>query len=233
MLVLALLPTLARADAAGDREREARAHWERGNTHYNLAEWAQAITAYKASYRLSRDPRMLYNIAQAHRLASDCQQARAFYKSFLRNDPDSELRPDVEGRIAEMEACLAARPQAPPPGRPGKGLKIAGAVTSAGGVALVAAGVVFGLRARRTYGEIEDRCTSATPCDTDWVSSRTADADGAKRWSIIMYAAGGAAVLGGGILYYVGARRQAAARREVAAVPLPGGGLVVTLAGSF
>jgi tetratricopeptide (TPR) repeat protein len=94
----------AAADTA--QERKAKELYEQGNTHYDLAEYDQAIDLFKQAYALSRRPTLLYNIAQAYRLKGDCEQALQVYKNYLRVDPSSQLRAKVESRIAEMETCV-------------------------------------------------------------------------------------------------------------------------------
>ncbi len=89
-----------------EKERKAKDLYEQGNTHYDLAEYDQAIDLFKQAYALSHRPTLLYNIAQAYRLKGDCEQALQVYKNFLRVDPGSQFRAKVESRIAEMETCV-------------------------------------------------------------------------------------------------------------------------------
>jgi tetratricopeptide (TPR) repeat protein len=79
-----------------------------GAQHFNLAEYDEAIVAYKEAYRLDPEPLFLYDIAQAYRQKPDCTKARTFYKSYLRNAPDATNRDKVDKRIAEMEECIRA-----------------------------------------------------------------------------------------------------------------------------
>ena len=89
-----------------ERDRKAKDLYEQGNTHYDLAEYDQAIELFKQAYALSHRPTLLYNIAQAYRLKNDCEQALQVYKNYLRVDPNSPFRAKVETRIAEMETCV-------------------------------------------------------------------------------------------------------------------------------
>src|SRR5688572_23436108 len=68
-------------------EREARELYERGVKLYDIADYDAAIEDFKASYKISSAPLLLYNVAQAYRLKGDCRQALQFYKNYLRNDP--------------------------------------------------------------------------------------------------------------------------------------------------
>lgn len=106
----------------GEREQqEARAHYDRGIAHYNLGEFDAAIDEFKQAYALSRAPRLLFNLAQAERLAKRYDQALYSYQTYLRLAPTAENRADVEQWIAEMKARLAERkpvPVAPAPAEP-------------------------------------------------------------------------------------------------------------------
>jgi tetratricopeptide (TPR) repeat protein len=90
-----------------DPKAEAKARYEKGQTHYNLGEFDQAIVEFKAAYNLSSAPGLLFNIAQSYRLKKDYEQASYFYKTYLRLKPDAKNRADVEARIAEMEKLVA------------------------------------------------------------------------------------------------------------------------------
>jgi len=94
-----------------DKER-ARALYAEGLRHYNVAEYDQAIEAFKGAYLVSGDPRLLFNVAQAYRLKGDCEQALRFYKNFQRENPDAQSAAEVEGAIRKCESA----PVAPGPG---------------------------------------------------------------------------------------------------------------------
>src|SRR5688572_10508150 len=104
----------APAPADAEEDRKAKELDEQGNTHYDLAEYDQAIDLSKQAYALSRRPTLLYNIAQAYRLKGDCEQALQVYKAYLRVDPSSQIRAKVESRIVEMDACAKDPGRKPP-----------------------------------------------------------------------------------------------------------------------
>jgi hypothetical protein len=124
--VVLFLPAgvLAQAKASGSavqtkEKTEAQAQYDRGTVHFNLDEWPLAIEDFKAAYRLFPDATFLYNIAQCHRKMGNAPEALSFYKKYLRERPDAPNRPEVEKRIDELEAALAAQAksrEAPPPG---------------------------------------------------------------------------------------------------------------------
>jgi tetratricopeptide (TPR) repeat protein len=124
---LAIGARAAHAQAAGDaaapapappadseKDRKAKELYEQGNTHYDLAEYDQAIDLFKQAYALSRRPTLLYNIAQAYRLKGDCEQALQVYKNYLRVDTNTQIRAKVESRIEEMAACAKDPSRKPP-----------------------------------------------------------------------------------------------------------------------
>ena len=135
MVVVAVLAAGVSAPAE-DKEAARRAYSE-GSRSYNLAQYADALEAFKRAYWNYDEPSFLYNIAQCHRALKHKNEAIEFYRSYLRNAPNAPNRAEVERIIAELEAAvqkdkavadappegtLAAppgtRPSAPPPSAP-------------------------------------------------------------------------------------------------------------------
>jgi hypothetical protein len=114
----------AAAEPSASSEAQARKHYQEGVSAYNGGEFDRAVKEYKAAYALKRDPALLYNIAQAYRLAKDLDQALFFYRSYLRSQPQAVNRAEVEERIIRLEEELAkvkekggaTPPVAPPSG---------------------------------------------------------------------------------------------------------------------
>lgn len=94
--------TVARAD---DRA-VAREHFEKGTKAFNLGAYDEAIEEYSAAYRAVDDPALLYNIAQAHRLAGHASEALRFYKMYLVRAPQATNGAEVEAKIAELEKLV-------------------------------------------------------------------------------------------------------------------------------
>ena len=92
---------LAHADAAHDAQ--AKAAYEAGTTAFNLGEWSRAVDEYKKAYTLKPEPVLLYDIAQAYRLANDLPNALFFYRSYLHNEPNPPNRPEIVDRIRKLE----------------------------------------------------------------------------------------------------------------------------------
>ena len=121
IICLCLLPRLALADAA-----QARVHFERGRTFFEVDEYRKAIAEFKAAHIEKPDPAFLYNIAECHRRLGEAGDALVYYRRFLSTSaPADKTRPIVEQRIAELKT-VADDPKppaadAPPAGAPRPG----------------------------------------------------------------------------------------------------------------
>jgi len=104
-------PALVRFVTEAPVER-AKALFARGNEHYNLGEFDQALELYRRAYRVMPLPAFLFNIAQCHRKLGQHADAVTMYQSYLVGVPDAQNKALVESLIAESKAELAARDQA-------------------------------------------------------------------------------------------------------------------------
>src|SRR5687767_12437985 len=111
VLVLAVVAFLAdggaaRAQATGaaaSKGARAAGHVDRGRKLYDLRRYDRAVVEFEAAYQIDADPNHLYNIAQAHRLANKIDLAIKYYQAYLEKVPGAPNRPDVEGRIADLQ----------------------------------------------------------------------------------------------------------------------------------
>jgi tetratricopeptide (TPR) repeat protein len=102
-------PLRAFADAA-----QARAHFERGRTFFQVDEYRKAIDEFKAAHVERPDPAFLYNIAECYRHLGEPKDALTYYRRFLTAAaPGDRTRPAVEKRIAELQAQAAKAKRAP------------------------------------------------------------------------------------------------------------------------
>jgi tetratricopeptide (TPR) repeat protein len=199
---------------------QAREHYERGLAKYNLADFDAAIAEFKQSYELSKAPRLLFNLAQAHRLKKDYESALYFYNSYLRADPNPPNLTDVENRIDEMKRALDEQrkqppiDKQPPPGKPvhvdrgpsKRTLKIMG--LTVGTLGLVAAGVGGGMLGLASA----DSTKLKRVISNGWTWSSADDAiyregDRAQTAGIALVSVGGALVLAGGVTLVLARRR--------------------------
>lgn len=99
VVCLCLVPRLVLADAA-----QARVHFERGRTFFEVDEYRKAITEFKAAHIEKPDPAFLYNIAECHRRLGEVSEALQFYRRFLSTaSAGDKSRPVVEQRIADLK----------------------------------------------------------------------------------------------------------------------------------
>src|SRR5438132_210620 len=94
-LVVALLPAAAWAQAGpSDAEKkQARSHFEQGQSYYDAGAYDDALREYQAAYKIVPAPQLLFNIAQCYRLKGDKPNAIDYYQRFLEkvpNDPVSD-----------------------------------------------------------------------------------------------------------------------------------------------
>jgi tetratricopeptide (TPR) repeat protein len=78
VLLSALLSLGAHAD------EDAKAVFNRGTALFALHHFSEAAAAYEKAFELRPDPAILYNAAQAHRLAGEKERALKLYQSLLK-----------------------------------------------------------------------------------------------------------------------------------------------------
>lgn len=94
--------TAARADDAG----QARAHFAKGTTLYDLGQYKEAAQEYEAAYRYKSDPALLFNIGQAYRFAGANADALRSYRAYLRHVPDAANRAEVEAYLGKLQKLI-------------------------------------------------------------------------------------------------------------------------------
>lgn len=230
-------------------EQKAEEHFDRGLTHYNAGDFDSAITEFKQAYALHPAPGLLFNLAQAHRLKRDYEQALDFYHAYLKLEPQASNRADVEARISEMERQLERRPERPsgrgsrpanlprlPPAahgpaladgksaHPGRPERMAGLIVGGSGVLTLSLGIYFGVHAASLSDEL-----GQLSADKGVWNARYQDIyDSGQNYALaanLLYVAGGAAIASGALLYLLGWRKDVAAR-AVAISPVVRGATV-------
>ncbi len=132
LLACAWLP-LSVAHAAGDgtgSQSEARAAFDKATASFALGHYPVAAENFEKAFELKPDPALLYNAAQAHRLAGNKERAVALYQNYLRLYPKAVRRGEVETRVQELKKAIerdrqlatsppiTTMPSALPPGPP-------------------------------------------------------------------------------------------------------------------
>jgi tetratricopeptide (TPR) repeat protein len=98
---------------------DARAHWKQGTAAYALGHYAEAAAEYEKAYELHPDSALLYNAAQAHRLAGNKSRALLLYQSYLRLYDKAPNRDEVQKFVVQLKAAIATEHEAataPPTG---------------------------------------------------------------------------------------------------------------------
>jgi tetratricopeptide (TPR) repeat protein len=223
---LALVLALSATATAETNVEKARGHFKQGKAFQDAGVFERAAEEYKLAYAADPRPEMLFNIAQAYRLAKRAPEALDYFKQYLDKQPNGsgadEARRHVvtlTKQIDEENAAKAAPPpttlppvtppivaprEQPKPG--GRGLRIAGIVTASAGIAAVAYGVKLAFDARGAASDITDH----EGAWTDEQEDTFARGERANRNMKIAYAVGGALVIGGGVMYFFGRRAAAA-----------------------
>ena len=117
-VLLLLAPASAGADDSA--LAQAREHFTRGETHYRLGHFKDALARYQAAYKLAKRPRLLFNMAQCHRHLGQAKMALFYYKLF-RDDwkwkfpgtvPPNQQ--EVQEHIDRLERELRSQPESAP-----------------------------------------------------------------------------------------------------------------------
>jgi hypothetical protein len=200
----------SRAALAAPPNEEARRLYAEGKSKYAQAQYLEAVGLFERAYALTEAPALLFNMAQAHRLAGPghCASALTLYKSYLGAEPEAENRKEVEERISELGDCSAdvrpapapaptgttpapsPRPAAPLPAvKSGSKLPTGPVLMTGAGAALLVAGGVLYLRAWDKHREAEGVCPCYPGTYSDWEMLTNV--------SYVLLSVGGATTLGG------------------------------------
>jgi tetratricopeptide (TPR) repeat protein len=107
--IVCAITSMAHAESAAD----AKSHFDKGTTLFALGRYGEAAVEYERAFELKSDPALLYNAAQAHRLADNKQRALLLYQSYLRLFGDRvNNRPEVERHIAKLKAAVESEREA-------------------------------------------------------------------------------------------------------------------------
>jgi tetratricopeptide (TPR) repeat protein len=121
LLVALVLPLLVASSPsyAQSSPAEAESHFKRGVGFYQEADFKAALVEFKRAYELSKNWRLLYNVAQAQYQAHDYAEALASFEKFLADGGDKVPRQrhaEVEKEISRLRARtgrLTVRANAP------------------------------------------------------------------------------------------------------------------------
>ena len=98
-----------------DATKAARAHYQRGRAHHERHEYQQAVREYLLAHEQEPSPALLFNIAQAYLLSGEREQALAYYRAYLREEPKGDVSDLARNRVEAIEGELAAESLQPQP----------------------------------------------------------------------------------------------------------------------
>jgi tetratricopeptide (TPR) repeat protein len=84
---------------------KARALAVQGRAFHDAGDYGNAIIAFKEAYVMAPSPGLLFNLAQAYRLAGNCDDAALMYRRYIATGPSVEGRTIAEGQLESVERC--------------------------------------------------------------------------------------------------------------------------------
>jgi tetratricopeptide (TPR) repeat protein len=106
-VALLLLSTVGRGYAdTKDQESVARAQFTAGRSYYDQANYVDALKAFNESYRSSKRPVLLYNIALCQERLGQLPEAVATLERYVQLDKTE--RAVIEARIANLKSQMEA-----------------------------------------------------------------------------------------------------------------------------
>jgi tetratricopeptide (TPR) repeat protein len=92
--------------AASGASQEARAHFDKATAAFALGRYPEAADSFEKAFEIRPDSALLYNAAQAHRLAGNRQRALILYQNYLRLYAKAPMRVEAEARIDELKKAI-------------------------------------------------------------------------------------------------------------------------------
>lgn len=90
---------------------------EQATEAFKTGKYDEAIERYSSAHQLRQRPLLLFNIAQIYRKVGRTRDARNYYERFLREDPQSELAPEVHAYLIALQDSLQTNESAKDAGR--------------------------------------------------------------------------------------------------------------------
>jgi tetratricopeptide (TPR) repeat protein len=103
--IFLLVPAAARAEA-DDKHADAKVHYDKGTTLYDLGQYKEAAREFEEAFKIVSDPALLFNIGQAYRLGNEPASALRAYRGFLRRFPNAKNRAVIENHIAALQKLV-------------------------------------------------------------------------------------------------------------------------------
>jgi len=106
--IVIVLSLMVLASAARGERSDARGYYQRATAHYAIGEFDQAAADYQLAYKLKQDPALLYNAAQAFRLAGRLDRALVLYRNYINLYPDAGNIKEVRQQVAKLKSAVAS-----------------------------------------------------------------------------------------------------------------------------
>ena len=108
VLALVCVPVQAAhgAGGGGGEQSEARAYFDKATAAFALGKYPAAAENFEKAFELKPDPALLYNAAQAHRLAGNKERALTLYQNYLRLYAKAVRRTEVEARVEDLKKAI-------------------------------------------------------------------------------------------------------------------------------
>jgi phage tail protein X len=168
-------------------------------------------------------------VADANKHIAECKQLlRESTTTSLPSAPPVTAEPDSPGPVGVVTSQPASPMEQPvaSPTRPGRGLRAAGIVVGAAGVAGVVAGVMLSMKGNSLASDM-DKLDGYTP-------ERESSRKDYRNLGMVAYGVGAACIATGGVLYLLGLRAGAAEGPRGALAPiLTPSGAGATITGAF
>lgn len=98
------------ADAEPSETQLLRAHLDAGKRGFQTQAFLLALESFAVAYAIKPLPRLLFNMAQAARRANQSQLALVLYRRLIIEEPNSPVRTESQGYVAELEQLLEPVP---------------------------------------------------------------------------------------------------------------------------
>ena len=92
----------------------ARQAYDEATAAFGLGHYAEAAEKYETAFSLRPDPALLYDAAQAYRLAGNRPRALELYRNYLRLYPDRQNAEEARNQVAALTKAIEEEKALPP-----------------------------------------------------------------------------------------------------------------------
>ena len=96
----------------------ARKAYDEATAAFGLGHYTEAAEKYETAFSLRPDPALLYDAAQAYRLAGNRRRALELYRNYLRLYPDRQNADEARNQVATLTKAIEEEMAGPPVAAP-------------------------------------------------------------------------------------------------------------------